>query len=122
MLMSFEVESNGFKQEVSMTTRLLYHAFAIRGYEYIRTKYQSGEVIFTIAHKSKMYRCQACGSRDIRPVEPMVSFLDEATRGPWACRGWVCPPPRQPRDQGRIGSLKTLLSGPETSFPSWSFH
>ena len=31
-----------------MSTSLLYHAFGIRGYEYVRTDYQGGEVIFTI--------------------------------------------------------------------------
>ena len=35
-------------REVSMSTSLLYHAFGIRGYEYVRTDYQGGEVIFTI--------------------------------------------------------------------------
>ena len=31
-----------------MSTSLLYHAFGIRGYDYVRTDYQDGEVIFTI--------------------------------------------------------------------------
>ena len=31
-----------------MSTSLLYHAFGIRGYDYVRTDYQGGEVIFTI--------------------------------------------------------------------------
>ena len=31
-----------------MSTSLLYHAFGIRGYEYTRTDYQDGQVIFTI--------------------------------------------------------------------------
>ena len=30
-----------------MSTSLLYHAFGIRDYEYVRTGYQDGEVIFT---------------------------------------------------------------------------
>jgi transposase len=50
-----------------MSTSLLYHAFAIRGYEYIRTDYQGGEVVFTIAQEPKTFRCEACGSRDVRP-------------------------------------------------------
>jgi transposase len=31
-----------------MSTRLLYHAFGILGYEYMRTEYRGGHVIFTI--------------------------------------------------------------------------
>jgi transposase len=50
-----------------MSTSLLYHAFGIRGYEYVRTEYQGGEVVFTIRQGSKTFRCEACGSRDVRP-------------------------------------------------------
>jgi transposase len=50
-----------------MSTSLLYHAFAIRGYEYVRTEYQGGEVTFSIAQEPKTLRCGACGSRDVRP-------------------------------------------------------
>jgi len=50
-----------------MSTSLLYHAFAIRGYEYVRTEYQGGNVVFTIQQAPKTFRCEACGSRDVRP-------------------------------------------------------
>jgi transposase len=50
-----------------MSTSLLYHAFSIRGYEYVRTEYHQGEVIFTIRQERKTLRCEACGSRDVRP-------------------------------------------------------
>jgi transposase len=49
-----------------MSTSLLYHAFGIRGYEYVRTEYQGGKVIFTIRQEARTYRCEACGSRDVR--------------------------------------------------------
>jgi transposase len=45
-----------------MSTSLLDHAFGIRGYEYTRTDYQDGQVIFTIHQESKTCRCSACGS------------------------------------------------------------
>jgi hypothetical protein len=35
------------KREVSMSTSLMYHAFGIRGYDYVRTDYQGGQTIFT---------------------------------------------------------------------------
>jgi transposase len=49
-----------------MSTSLLYHAFSIRGYEYVRTEYPGGEEVFTIRQESKTFRCEACGSRDVR--------------------------------------------------------
>jgi transposase len=45
-----------------MSTSLLYHAFGIRGYQYTRTQYQGGQVIFTIHQEPETCRCSACGS------------------------------------------------------------
>lgn len=50
-----------------MSTSLLYHAFGIRGYEYVRTEYRGGQVIFTIDQERKTLRCAACGSPDVQP-------------------------------------------------------
>ncbi len=48
-----------------MSTSLLYHAFGIRGYEYVRTDYQGGATIFTIQQDPDDCRCSACGSREV---------------------------------------------------------
>jgi hypothetical protein len=48
-----------------MSTSLLYHAFGIRGYDYVRTQDQDGQVIFTIAQDPDDCRCSACGSREV---------------------------------------------------------
>jgi zinc-finger of transposase IS204/IS1001/IS1096/IS1165 len=53
-------------REVSMSTSLLYHGFSIRGYKYVRTEYQNGEVVFTIRQNLQSRRCEACGSHDVR--------------------------------------------------------
>jgi transposase len=50
-----------------MSTSLLYHAFGVRGYAYVRTEYVGGEVIFTIQQPRKSMRCSACGSREVGP-------------------------------------------------------
>src|SRR5262245_48916291 len=50
-----------------MSTSLLYHGFAVRGYEYVRTDYQGGEVAFTIRQDPRKCRCSACGSAHVRP-------------------------------------------------------
>jgi transposase len=48
-----------------MSTSFLYHAFGIRGYEYVRTEYQGGQVIFTIQQEPETCRCSACGSHKV---------------------------------------------------------
>jgi transposase len=48
-----------------MSTSFLYHAFGIRGYDYVRTEYPDGQVIFTIAQDPRDCRCPACGSREV---------------------------------------------------------
>jgi transposase len=50
-----------------MSTSLLYHAFGVRGYQYVRTDYQGGQTAFAIRQDDKTLRCPACGSRDVRP-------------------------------------------------------
>src|SRR5512144_2323085 len=52
-------------REASMSTSLLYHAFGIRGYQYTRTDYQDGQVIFTIRQEPRTCRCSACGAREV---------------------------------------------------------
>jgi transposase len=71
-----------------MSTSLLYHAFGIRGYEYTRTDYQNGQVIFTIHQDPKTCRCSACGSPDVQsrgrvqrrfrslPIGSRATFVD----------------------------------------------
>jgi len=48
-----------------MSTSLLYHGFGIHGYHYVRTRYEGGEVIFTIRHDPHELRCSACGCRRV---------------------------------------------------------
>jgi transposase len=49
-----------------MSTSLLYHAFGIRGYQYTRTDYHDGQVIFSIHQQPQTCRCPACGSREVK--------------------------------------------------------
>jgi transposase len=48
-----------------MSTSLLYHAFGIRGYDYVRTEYIGGAVIFTIEQDPDDCRCSVCGAREV---------------------------------------------------------
>lgn len=48
-----------------MSTSLLYHGFGIVGYDYIRTDYQEGNIIFTVSRKKFSLRCPVCKSKRI---------------------------------------------------------
>jgi transposase len=48
-----------------MSTSLLYHAFGVRGYRYVKTEYVEGGVIFTIERKTESCRCAVCGSENV---------------------------------------------------------
>ena len=48
-----------------MSTSLLYHGFGIRGYQYVKTEYEGGKVIFTVRQERDDLRCGACGSSNV---------------------------------------------------------
>jgi transposase len=48
-----------------VSASLLYHGFGIRGYRYVRTQYEGGQILFTIEHEADELRCPRCGSRKL---------------------------------------------------------
>ena len=48
-----------------MSTSLLYHGFGLVGYEYVRTQYAGGAVIFSVKRRRGKFRCSFCRSRNI---------------------------------------------------------
>lgn len=50
-----------------MSTSLLYHAFGVRGYDYVKTEYQGGGVVFTLRQRPHTCRCPLCGTREVCP-------------------------------------------------------
>ncbi len=48
-----------------MSISLLYHAFGIKGYKYIHTRYEKGTVVFRIAHNKFSHRCSNCNSKHV---------------------------------------------------------
>lgn len=48
-----------------MSTSLMYHAFGVRGYQYVRTEYQEGETVFTIRQEDQDLRRPDCGSKHV---------------------------------------------------------
>ena len=75
MLIPLGVAFRTPNREVSMSTSLLYHAFGIRGYQYTRTQYQGGRIIFTIHQGPESCCCSSCGSaRVIRRGQVVRQF------------------------------------------------
>ena len=48
-----------------MSTGLLYHAFGVRGYRYLRTEHEGGMTLFHVEPSDKTVCCSACGSRNV---------------------------------------------------------
>ena len=48
-----------------MSTSLLYHAFGIHAYEYVRTRQEKGQTFFVVRPKLSRLRCPDCRSRDV---------------------------------------------------------
>src|SRR5262249_30855096 len=67
MLFPWKVATPFPKGPISMSTSLLYHAFGLRGSDYVNTDYTQGQVVFTVQQRSHTCRCPQCDSRDTIP-------------------------------------------------------
>jgi transposase len=50
-----------------MSTSLLYHAFSVRGYKYVRSSYGEEGIVMAIDQERQEWCCSACGARDVDP-------------------------------------------------------
>ncbi|KPJ84733.1 MAG: hypothetical protein AMS17_15700 [Spirochaetes bacterium DG_61] len=48
------------------TTSVLYHGFGVRGYKYLKTEYQKGNIIFHIERDPHKRCCAECGSKRVK--------------------------------------------------------
>src|SRR5215217_8118963 len=99
-----------------MSTSLLYHAFGIRGYQYTRTDYQGGQVLFTIRHEPETCRCSACGSPQVQSrgrVERRFRTVPIGSRATFV----VLPVPRvECQACGVVRQVKIPCADPRRSF------
>jgi transposase len=99
-----------------MSTSLLYHAFGIRGYQYTRTDYQGGQVIFTIRQEPETCRCSACGSPQVQSrgrVERRFRSVPIGSRATFV----VLPVPRvECQACGVVRQVKIPFADPRRSF------
>ena len=60
------VKTNSHKKEkYLMSTSLLYHGFGVRGYDYVKSKFEGGAVTFTLQPKAFDLQCSVCSSRNV---------------------------------------------------------
>ena len=52
-----------------MSTSFLYHAFGIRGYLYVATRYEEGQIIVRIEQPRESLKCPLCGCHHVHVVE-----------------------------------------------------
>jgi transposase len=48
-----------------MSTSILYHGFGVKGYEYLKTEYKKGEILFHITKQEHLRCCVKCGSKEV---------------------------------------------------------
>jgi transposase len=48
-----------------MSTRLLYHAFGLVGYQYVSQLFEEGEVLLRIDQPRERLRCAHCNSQEV---------------------------------------------------------
>jgi transposase len=65
MLFPWEVATPFPKGPIRMSTSLLYHAFGLRGYDYVKTDYSEGRIVFTLQQRPHTCRCPQCDSREV---------------------------------------------------------
>ena len=55
-----------------MSQSLLYHAFGVRGYRYVSTRFERGEMIVHVEALRESLRCPACGSAKVHVNEKFL--------------------------------------------------
>ena len=101
-----------------MSTSLLYHAFGIRGYQYTRTQYQGGRIIFTIHQGPESCCCSSCGSaRVIRRGQVVRQFRSLPIGG--RATFVVLPIPRvECQTCGTVRQVEVCFADPRRSYTS----
>ncbi len=98
-----------------MSPSLLYHAFGLEGYDYIRQSFIAGSVIFWIKPKAKLIRCPECKHRRIIRKGSKERWLRTAPIGDKPV--WLCV--ETPRVECRRCGCLRQISHPSAEPRSW---
>lgn len=99
-----------------MSKSLLYHGFGIRGYDYRRTDFQEGHVIFTIEQRRETLCCSACGSGRVFSRGQVLRTFRHVPIGTKATFLRFAVPRVLCRDCGLVRQVKIGFADPRRSF------
>jgi len=69
-----------------MSTRLLYHAWGLRGYSLQATDFEDGAIVFRIRHQPETFHCEHCGGQSVTRagvVQRQFKSLPIGTKPVW---------------------------------------
>jgi len=102
-----------------MSTSLLYHGFGVRGYQYEKTEYEKGEVIFTISQPRERWRCAACGASDVIGRGKCIRRFRSLPIGSKPVWLVLAVPRVECRKCGVVRQVKIGFADPRVSYTRW---
>ena len=99
-----------------MSTSLLYHAFGVRGYRYVKTEYVRGEVVFTIEQPRESYRCPVCASEHVIGRGQNVRRFRGVPIGSKPVYLMLAVPRVECRDCGVVRQVKLAFADPRVTY------
>ena len=99
-----------------MSTSQLYHGWGIRGYQYSRTEYEGGGMIFVVRQEDWTLRCRSCGSGRVIRSGQFVRQFKTLPIGPHPVRIRLAIPRVECRDCGTIRQVKVAFADERRSY------
>ena len=99
-----------------MSTSILYHGWGVRGYQYVRTEFEGGRVVYLIRQDDAELRCRNCGSAN---VLRSGQFVREFKTLPIGSRAVTLRLPIQRvecRDCGRVRQVEVTFADERRSY------
>ena len=95
-----------------MSTSLLYHAFGLQGYDYVRQFFHAGRITLRVRPKPKLIRCPACRKQDVLLRGKSLRLLRTTPIGRKPVLLEVEVPRVQCRCCGVIGRIELKIAAP----------
>jgi len=102
-----------------MSTSLLYHAFGVRDYSYVGTKYVGGGVIFRIERKMESCRCVVCDSENVWRQGVVVRWFRTVPIGGRGVELEASIPRLACQDCGAVRQAAIGFAEPRRSYTKW---
>jgi len=99
-----------------MSTSLLYHAFGIRGYHYVRADYESESVVFHIKPNNQALFCSNCGSTQVVKRGQKQRRFRTVPIGNQKVDIALSIPRIECRSCGKVRQVKVTFAGPKRTY------